>query len=311
MASVPENRAIDMTPGQLKRPMEKTNSDAAQLNELLSLMNNPDITGAVVPPEEKAAAKAVLQGIPAPIPANEPLSPTPPADPEPVAAQAAIAAPSLVLLTGRSGVGKSFLAAQAGYKVLELDMPIWTFVKGVFPSAKPEELQLLVNTIRAWGDGWITKDLPINPARLLFVERVRPMWPKFGHSGFWADHLLEYLEGEMASEGMLPQAAVTNVTTTADFQALTSRGFKHFHVMCSVQTLGARTKRQGADDRLAAALDQDVTKKISQQRQGQRLRCVWSDSQPSPNPQRLYSVDSWLQEMNQKPVVLEGITVGE
>jgi len=46
-------------------------------------------------------------------------------------------------------------------------------------------------------------------------------------------------------------------------------------------------------DALAAALNADVTKRISAQPRGSKLRVIWNDTVPAPSP-RLYSVAEFL-----------------
>jgi hypothetical protein len=141
-------------------------------------------------------------------------------------------------------------------------------LKGSPPSAALTEF-------RKFGDGEFVASL----ANLFFLGLVRKTFPDFGTPGNWARIILENLP---ASDDQL---VVVGIRTTVEFKALQEAGFKHFHVMATPGTTQRRTPKEynGALSQLAQALDNDTHRKISAQRQGQRLNVVWNDDSASPS----------------------------
>lgn len=108
------------------REMDKNamNNDMLALNNLLALVNNSNVTGAVVPPEEKEKMKNFRPSsdipknsgsvVPAPLPVSkpepEPGTPLPPV--QRATSQLMGKAAPLIVLTGRTGSGKRFIAKQ-------------------------------------------------------------------------------------------------------------------------------------------------------------------------------------------------------
>ena len=200
-----------------------------------------------------------------------------------------------LFFTGRTGVGKDWLAAQVKAQVLDSSAPLVAAARAMFPQAtKPEHFAGLFPTIYAWGDGIISKDTPLTPARWLFCRMAAEQWPGFGSPGFWM-HLL--LETANAIDG---RVAVTNVTTGAAFTALKEAGFAHFHVMTSPAVYMQRAKRPGANDAMATALDNDAIKKVSAQRDGAKLPVIWNSPEAPPST-RLWTVAEFLAAMNAAP----------
>lgn len=248
--------------------------------------------------------------IPSPIPEGDGLftgarvtaaSAAPPVD--------SVVASNRLLFTGRSGAGKKYLAKLVGASVVNLDSPILGLVKKYYPEGKPENFGPFIATIRAWGDGVVNKDFPMTPTRFLFerfMGRDDGGVEGFGQPGFWIRYMLSTIE----NAGAL--VAITNITTAAEYSALKAAGFTHFHVMCSAQTYASRPKRQGANDSLAAALDQDAIKKISGQRQGPQLPVVWSDQVVPPPSPRLWSAMNWVRSLttgNEQAASVAGVSL--
>jgi hypothetical protein len=294
----------ELTATAPKRKMERTNSELATLTQLLADLNNPHLTGAQLPPEEKAKlAPAMTMVEPEKVlPKQEdppPASPPPVPDtapPDPVLAPVlAPSKPTRFILTGRSGSGKEYIAAQMGANVVNLTAPIWKLVETYFavPSTTPSTAEF-VATIEAWGRGQIDSRYPMTPERLLFVDWIRGKWDGlfqlFGQPMFWTNLLLADLDNTVPQ-----RAVVTDVKRPEEFKRLQAAGFVHYHVTCSPGTLAARVK-SGGDDAMAAHLDHDVTKKISAQRVGPMLRCIWNDTAPQPSA-RLHTLASFLQEI--------------
>jgi hypothetical protein len=197
--------------------------------------------------------------------------------------------------TGRTGVGKDWLAGQIKAKVLDSSAPLVAAAREIFPQAtKAEHFAGLFPTIYAWGEGTIDKNYPLTPARWLFVQAMQGKWGGFGTPGFWVRLLVE---SSAAIEG---RVAITNVSTPGAFKALKDAGFTHFHVMTSPAAYMQRNKRPGSDDRLANALDQDAIKKVSAQRQGEKLPVVWNATEAPPSA-RLWTVQEFLQSLDAAP----------
>lgn len=285
-------------------------AEAKALEMTIREMNNPALTGAVVPPEEVANIQQILKTAnvlePAPsalqdsrgatLPPSDPALQMPAPTPDSAPTPRQISGPrTKILLTGRTGAGKSFVAAQTRAHVLEFDTPIRSFIRGVLganadgPAADP-----LVDALLAWGDGVVSAAYPLTPTRLLFVQKAKEEHPTFGQPGFWRQSFLDRVAQTLAQTA--EQVIITGVKTSEDFHALVAAGFVHYHVVCSSNTYVNRPKRKNINDGLAAALDQDVTKKISQNRQGDKLRCIWSDVVAPPSS-RVLTVAEWLQEI--------------
>lgn len=223
---------------------------------------------------------------------------TPP--PQPIVPPPApvIAAPDRILLTGRTGVGKSFLAQRSGAHVLELDDPIRRLaIKWLGNVADGPAADALVETIYQWGNGQVSAQYPLTPARLLFAtiadgSLVGPDGNcfEYGKPGCWIKNLIQRANN-LVADGK--QVIVTGVNSVDDYKALVAAGFRHYHVVCSPASYTARPKRKTANDNLAAAFDKDISVKLSRQPQGERLRCIWSDVSTAHN--RLFSVEQWLQ----------------
>lgn len=116
----------ELIPKDLKvKPMKSKGTDVAALNALLKTLNNPAITGAQVPAGEvvQVAAPVGESLLPAPETRPEPANEPPPAPTQPPLTrelEAAIAKVRgagnrpLMVLTGASSVGKSYLQAKLG-----------------------------------------------------------------------------------------------------------------------------------------------------------------------------------------------------
>jgi hypothetical protein len=197
-----------------------------------------------------------------------------------------------ILLTGRSGVGKTWLASAINAEARELVDPVLKGFQGSFPSVTHKSVDLTAQTVLAWGRGIISDSYPVSPARLLFIEFAGSMFGRgFGDSpDFWAKVLVSKITDNRP-------VVVTSVTSSEEFQYLTAAGFEHYHVVCSSSTLVNRPKRQNAPgDAMAAHLDKQVTQKISQQREGAKIKCIWCDPGNRPS-NRLYTVQEFLQEV--------------
>lgn len=218
------------------------------------------------------------------------------ATPTPVAGETGLR----IILTGRSGVGKNWLAQRLNAEIRELFEPIHDMLADAFGN-KHKSFESALQTIMAWGRGMVSDNFPISPARFQFcIESKHNMFEEsgFGESpDFWAKLLVRYLTSRPQGESR--PIVVTSVTSTAEFQALTAAGFKHYHVVCSSATLANRPKRQSPGDALAAVLDKQVVEQLSSRKEGAKLKAVWNDA-AAAHP-RLHTVQSFLQEVSATP----------
>lgn len=310
----------------LARPLDRAamGNDIATLRNLVGMLNNPEITGAVVPQEEREAAhvpgaataspeqmvreeavaakranaQAEAEIMRATLEVTKESLPTPPvAKPQP-ASQWKLPITKKFFFTGAGKAGKSWLAAQLGARVFELDDPIRAMAASAFGEYKEESYAGFAHEVYAWGEGLVTKSYPLTAARSMFVESIRGLEQKgirfdyFGRAGFWMQTLLERVlrfREEFPNEVVV----VTDVGTPDQLSALKNTGFLHFHVMCNQLT---RTNRGGlpAVSSLVQAIEQDITKQVSQHPRGAKLWCVWCDENYQVPAGRLLSTEEFL-----------------
>lgn len=226
-------------------------------------------------------------------PAVEQIQPSQP-PPPPVAAALDL---RRVFFTGRSGVGKSWLAAQAGFMEFCIQDPILRVLSDQFENLGASMPVELINLLIAWGEGSITTATPLTVTRLMFMPYAKQAFGEdFGRPGFWAKRLIdEALSCDQPT-------AITTVTDEKLFTALKEAGFTHVHVMCSNTSLQSRQKRKGANDALATHLDNQVLKALSMARQGDKLKVVWNDVTTAPPSARLYDIGGFLAETKQNQI---------
>lgn len=308
------------------RPLDKAamSNDSATLRALTGMLNNPEITGAVVPKEERYDGPGGKNGetippIPLP-PSSDPATVSPPVAPvaalpfpsaqnpgprpdastvlhaqtSPTPAKA-LAVGAKLLLTGR---GVSDIAKAIGASEYNIMAPVLELAKKFFPaiyslgssSTAPGSENFLA-TLKAWGSGEVTTNYPLTPARAVFVQMIRSFasmknvlpagvaWEKFGDDeGFWIDSCVRAALADFDA----PRVVVTGVTSKHEFEYVRTQGFQHWHST-------ARPGVGGHVDALSGSLDNDVTKVVSMQRNGPKLRCVWKDTTP-PLSNRLWSM---------------------
>jgi hypothetical protein len=189
---------------------------------------------------------------------------------------------SKIFFTGRSGVGKSFLAALIGARVLEFNMPLGALWVGPAPTA--EEFSRAV----AWANG-VYDNKPNTIERVNFIQTARLLFdmPEFGTAGFLVKWLIQ--EAAHIESGIV---AVTDVQTSQEFQMLKDAGFKHFHVAASQTTMTSRNKRR-RDEALAAHLDGQASTLMQREPQGDKKPVVWSDPITASPCQRFYTPEEF------------------
>ena len=311
-------KTFDLTPQPLKRKMDPNamGNDAAQLRALTAMMNNPALTGAVVPPEEAANIKpaplmpvkpAATCSAPACVerPAGPGESPDAPRLKAPGVKPAAVAGlPRKLFFTGFPRVGKSWLGDQLSARVFEFDDPIFSLATDCFgPVRNPKDLERFVLEVRAWGDGSVSERYPLTAARAMFVEYIRAAGAArdklfgipvqdYGTAGFWNKCLIARVT---RFEQDFPKhlVVVTEVTAPDQYAALREAGFRPYHVACNPLT---RSSRGGAPlvGTIAESIERDITQKISQQPQGGKMWAVWNDQQYPPPSSRFLSVQEFF-----------------
>jgi hypothetical protein len=310
------NEQIDLRP-DLKRNMDPSamGNDLAALRQICGMLNDPNLTGASVPEEEKEANQKLFAGVAAAVPA----APPPPLPPTATAKPKAKALPKSgpvkgtipaklvsgsVFFTGHPKVGKSHLAALMGARPIEFDDPIYAMAATAF--GKVDEIATLrhfIQEVRAWGDGEVSPAFALNSARALFTLHVRNSGNdgrilfgidprEFGSPGFWVRSLLARTQRIAASVTPGP-VAVTDVSTVDQYQALRQAGFSPYHVMAHNVTRSARGGSVSTNG-LADSIERDITQQISKAAGGAKFWAVWSDEKYPPPTSRLLTVAEFL-----------------
>lgn len=313
-----------LKPQPLKRPLDKSvmGGDVAALNGLLGLLNNPAITGAVVPKGEQVTAPLDRKGatmiasdpaVAATSEAKQLATPMPPVIP------ATPRNTSKIFYTGLIGAGKDYIAEQTGAKLFGFADPIYHLAEyffGIVVNSKKGKdipgVRQFLQMAGQWGRAEISEQYPLTPARACFISMIRSLgeaarfdsryeieWSKFGSdTHLWINGVVKrataYLEANPTS-----RVASTNVRFQPEFKALSGLGWTHYHVMCSPTTRQSRVKvlsDKDTSEALAVALNNDVMKRISAQPRGTKLRVIWNDIASPPSP-RLYTVPEFLQEI--------------
>jgi hypothetical protein len=191
---------------KLKRPMDPAamGNDVAMMRALVADLNNPNLTGAVVPPGESLAtvvpsevpagmtaeaaqrlqAQMVLQqqqsiaAIPGPLTPHEQraLKPMPqiklstapvPASPPPSSHQPA----QKLFFTGHPLVGKKWLAEKIHARVLGFDDPIRALAFNAFGTQSEEKLAPFIKIVRQMGEN--DPAVPLTVTRAMFIDYMR------------------------------------------------------------------------------------------------------------------------------------------
>lgn len=317
-------KKIDLTPS-LKRPMDPAamSTDSATLRALVGQLNNPAITGAEVPEDEVAGQKTATSR-----PAPSAGSPTIPQDSIPTAEEQQqqvtkapglagsprdiqpsptpgpfVTSPSpvkvkkLVLLTGRNADKVANAIRQA--EKFRLYGPVSALAAYLFPGfdEKTEGAAQTLGEIIAWGNGEINEDYPVSTQRIVFIKMIRSLagvlggavssainWATFGTGGFWVDACLNSIK-DYTEKNPNGQVFLLGIITKLEFEYFIAQGFSHWHVMSP--------RSPGGDD-INSMLDNSVTRQISQQRDGAKLKCVWSEDRTPPVSSRLWSLADFV-----------------
>lgn len=312
--STVKHRAIDPS---------KIGPEVGALNNLMTILNNPAITGAAVPkPGDDEEGEGATQ-----LPADPAVAASRVATPKASAAPARRKITGLKFaFTGRLKSGKDYVAAALNAKIFGFAEPLYALQDHFFgthavtdPKQKdiPGARQFL-QTVGQWGWGALNDKYPLTPARAVFNTMIRSLgaagvfpahlqvdWESFGRDKeIWVKAAFRRIDDFMAANPG-QRVAIVNARFQHEFNPLKEAGFEHYHIMCSHKTWAERLAKANLTDKspavtdisesLAHALDQNVIKQISAQKSGPMLKAIWNDSTQAPS-QRLYTLPNFLQE---------------
>lgn len=280
-------------------------NDQAALRNLCGMLNDPRVTGAQVPADEKKEIEKILSSSPGPVAspstassASGATTPTPSetqASASPLRVRAQL---TRVFLTGRAG-SPNEVAPQTGAFVIDMKALVDGQMKtsfGVTPTPA------IAAEFYAWSSGVVSAQYPMTLTRVLLESLIRKSLPTFGQPDYWIQWVLSQA---VTAEEAKKRVIVIGVESVANFKALQKAGFIHYHVMLS--NLTAQNKAMTPNP-LSDALDNDVIKKISFQKEGARLHTVWHDNQPCPSG-RFYSLPEFLTEFQGAVISPDEVTV--
>lgn len=316
---------------QLKRPMDKDlmGTDTASLNALCAFLNNPAVTGAEVPKGE--STKVIVETTPTdisgatmiasdPATTGGPVTVMPEAAPVPPAPQNF----SRLFFTGRLGVGKDHMAGLIGAEVHGLSEPLYAMASyffGIQVDANTNKelpgIREFLQKVGMWGRRHIANDYPLSPERAVFIDTIQRIgadafdsklgvsWHHYGtDENLWLDAAIVRMALSEA-----PRQAVTNVRFANEFKRMSEQGFINWHVMTTPAELQSRQAKRGVkpgeaslkdvSEALADALDRQVVKTVSAQKNGPMLRVIWNSNTPPPSP-RLWTVAQFVGAANAK-----------
>jgi hypothetical protein len=325
----------NMLKSELKRPLEKMQlgREKSAMRQLIGMLNNPEITGAFVP-----AGENPMEALDAEAPTELVTEETPQTIkqvPPPVAFDVT----SKIFFTGRLYSGKDHAASAIGATILGVADPLYYLANHFFGTQVTATSGKDIPGIRAflqaagqWGRAHVDEQYPLTPARACFVTMVRSLaaagvisgheveWDKFGsEAGLWLDAVLRRAD-VMLALGEATRLAVTNVRFKLEFDTFRDAGWTHFHVMCSPQTWMKRLANSkltpqspqvnDVSEKMAAALNDQVIKQISQNKNGHRLHVIWNDDEVAPPSNRLLTLMQFCQQVDSATAPVE-ISSGE
>lgn len=308
----------------------------AQVPQGVNVKATPlDRTGATIPSTDPAIAGAPTPAArprPVPRPIQQPAGPR---ELKPITA-------TRFAFTGRLKAGKDHAAAAIGAKIFGFADPLYYLLDyffGTQASTNPKDKDLpgarsFLQTIGQWGWGANDANYPFTPARAVFTQMIRALgrsellaadlqvdWESFGlDKEIWVKAALKRIDA-FAEINPGHRIGIVNCRFEHEFNPLREAGFAHWHVMCSPKTWEKRLAAAGLttkspevsnlSEKLAAGLDADVIKKISN-RAGGMLHVIWNDPEvPCPSP-RLYTLPEFLQCVSAESVQPSiGVAAGE
>lgn len=320
---------------KLARPLESLpGQDAAGLGALCNFINDPSLTDpnydpsirrvapppAPVPtPKVKALEKSVERATPTaqimaqnPDPANSPN----------FKRVMGHFNGQKVFYTGRLAAGKDFVAEKSGAVIFGLADPMYAVASHFFgvevTALKNKDLpgmRTFLQILGQWGKGIASEDYPYTPTRACFVTMIRSLgalgkfdpsvaWEDYGKTdALWTDSLIKRAATAPADR----RVAATNVRFDVEFNALSAANWVHFHVICSPASWSKRlaTKKltpaskelNDISEQMAARMDRQITRMLSTDPKGPKIRCIWNDDAPCPSS-RLFTLNEFLSEVS-------------
>lgn len=311
---------FDMTPQPLKRPPLKSLPGAAarELANFVKDLNDPNKTGAVVPPgvDPLAELRGKADAVPTPAASvpGEPYLPAMTQQRAPVEAPLSAEKMSAFqgdkfAFTGRLKAGKDFVASALGLKIEGFADPLYAVLKHFFNTTNKDVdgARAFLQRVGQWGRGFTSSAYPLTTDRAIFCEFMRHQqiksltgfgvdWSQFGFDpDLWVKALLSrVMDGR--------RVAVVNVRFPNERDTLKAAGWSMFHVMCSKATWAERLVAAGLSpdspavndesEQLAVSIERYVLTQIATKQPGGKLRCVWNDHRPCPSP-RLITLEEF------------------
>jgi len=319
---------------QLKKPLDKANlgTDSLALRSLVNFVNNPEISGAVISAADKKEIADTFRQ-----PAGkrgETLLGHDPAvtQPTPSPSREAIPSPETTLgrkifFTGRLCAGKDWCASAVGSTIFGFADPMYQLTEYLFgvkvtstDGKNIAGVRKFLQLVGQWGRNEINEQYPLTAERAMFCLMIRSLanqnilppsvdWGMFGlNADLWIDGLITRVNNSFDPAG---RVAVTNCRFVNEYKRLLADGFEHWHVVCSPQTWVARLKLKellpgspevkDMSEKLASDLNDSLTKQLSAQRVGKKLKVIWNDTQVPPPSNRIYTLAEFTKLANQSP----------
>lgn len=160
-------------------------------------------------------------------------------------------------LVGPLGVGKDYVAAKLGARVLGFADPLYELASELYPGLDGKDktkpgVRALLQQLGQYGRGTVNDRYPLTAERALFCSVLRMAkpnssnseaglfveWSKFGlNENLWVDALLRRAK---SIEGTDRLVVVTNLRFDNEIEALRKDGFAIAGVVCSWESLNRR-----------------------------------------------------------------------
>jgi hypothetical protein len=206
--------------------------------------------------------------------------------------------PARTAFTGVLGVGKDYIAKKHGFEILGFADPIYTLARrylGTDDKSVPG-VRKFQQDVGQWGRGLVTAEQPMTTERHRITTEIREEGVSIPGEGvfdasdyglnpeFWVNIMLSRIRRRFRSASI----AVTNCRFANELAALTSVGFRTYHVTCSPETLSERREAAGYKDptvfnniseQLALEFDRRFR---ADELVAPRVDVIWNDYRPVP-----------------------------